>query len=126
MKKFLLLIFIVILSSCSSSEDKKTYYKCDGKYGETGPLFKFSSKPLDFSLVINWTKNTYLFQDWNQIKEFNDINNGKVKVTDIQVSSIDLKNKNGFELDLISGELNILIHQTQLFHGFCKVVQPKI
>ena len=126
MKKILILI-ILILNGCSLIEDKKTYYKCEGLYGVTGPLFKSNSEPIDFSLVLNWTKKTYLVQDWVKIQDFNNINNGQVKTTDIQVSSVDNSSGRGFEFDIASGELNILLNQqSKGFHGFCKVVQPKI
>ena len=125
--KRILIFTILILGGCSLAEDKKTYYKCEGLYGATGSLFKSNSEPIDFSLVLNWTKKTYLVQDWVKIQDFNNINNGQVKTTDIQVSSIDNSSGRGFEFDIASGELNILLnHQSKGFHGFCKVVQPKI
>ena len=128
MKKLLLITIILgLISGCSMFEDKKTYYKCEGSYGTTGPLFKSNSEPMDFSMVVNWTNKTYLIQDWVKIQDFNNINDGKVKTTDIQVSSVDGKSNRGFEFDLVSGELNILLNnQSKGFHGVCNVVKPKI
>jgi uncharacterized lipoprotein YehR (DUF1307 family) len=130
MKKIFFLILLISISGCSQFEDKKTYYKCEGSY-RTLSITKPYSVPekIEFSLVINKTKKTYLFQDWNKIKSFNNINDGKVEITDIQVSSSDLKKLNGFELNLVDGHLEVLIRENPIeeqFVGSCNVVQPKI
>ena len=131
MRKILLVLSLLMsISGCSQCEDKKTYYKCEGSY-RTISIMKPYSVPekMEFSLVINRTKNTYLLQDWEKIKSFNNINDGKIVITDIQVSSVDNKKLNGFELNLVDGHLEILIRENPIeeqFIGTCNVVQPKI
>jgi len=130
MKKIFLLILLISISACSLFEDKKTYYKCEGSYRTISTMELYSvPEKIEFSLVINRSKKTYLFQDWEKIKSFNNINDGKVVITDIQVSSVDKNKLNGFELNLVDGHLEILIRENPIeeqFIGTCNVVQPKI
>lgn len=131
MKKLLLVSIILgSISGCSQVEEKKTYYRCEGSYKTISVTRPYSvPEKIEFGLVVNTTKKTYLFQDWEKIKNFNNINDGKINITDIQISSVDKKKLNGFELNLSDGHLEVLIRENPIeeqFVGLCNVVQPKI